>query len=141
MTPQGQFTGYRIGASYQSGILEPKNHGITKVGKRHLRSPSPITSPALPHFHQPCTATIFTWARSTMCSSVIATGFLDIFRSGDSTASLGSLLQCLATLLMKKIFLIFDLNLPWCNFLSSCHLLLGKRDWHPTHFNNFFQDH
>uniref|UniRef100_A0A8V0XGV5 EH domain-containing protein n=1 Tax=Gallus gallus TaxID=9031 RepID=A0A8V0XGV5_CHICK len=36
-------------------------------------------------------------------------------RDGDSTTSLGSLFQCLTTLSVKKFFLIFKLNLPWCN--------------------------
>jgi len=41
--------------------------------------------------------------------------FLDTFRDDDSTTSLGSLLQCLATLSVKKCFLISNLNLPWRN--------------------------
>ena len=41
--------------------------------------------------------------------------FLNTFRDGDSTTSLGSLFQCLTTLLEKKCFLISSLKLPWCN--------------------------
>ncbi|KAK4829053.1 hypothetical protein QYF61_001858 [Mycteria americana] len=35
---------------------------------------------------------------------------------GDSTTSLGSLLQCLTTPSVNKFCLISNLNLPWCNF-------------------------
>ncbi|KAK4832683.1 hypothetical protein QYF61_025144 [Mycteria americana] len=52
-------------------------------------------------------------------------------KDGDSTTSLGSLFQCLITLLMKKFFMISSLNLPWCNlsrFLLSYHLLLRRRN-------------
>jgi len=37
---------------------------------------------------------------------------LNTSRDGDSTISLGSLLQRLTTLSVKKIFLIYNLNLP-----------------------------
>lgn len=43
-----------------------------------------------------------------MSSSAISTGFLNIFRDGDASVSLDSLLQYLAALFMKKVFLIFD---------------------------------
>jgi len=41
---------------------------------------------------------------------------LNASRDGDSTTSLGSLFQCITTLLEKKSFLTPNLNLPWLNF-------------------------
>ena len=41
---------------------------------------------------------------------------LNTDRLGESTASLGSLFQCLTTLLVKKCFLTSSLNLPWRSF-------------------------
>jgi len=38
--------------------------------------------------------------------------FVNPSRDGDSTISLGSLVQCLTTLSVKKFFLISNLNLP-----------------------------
>jgi len=38
---------------------------------------------------------------------------------GTPTTALGSLLQCLATLSVKKFFLISNLNLSWCNLRPS----------------------
>ncbi|KAK4812358.1 LOW QUALITY PROTEIN: hypothetical protein QYF61_018808 [Mycteria americana] len=49
-------------------------------------------------------------------------------RGGDSTTSLGSLFQCLTTLLMKKFFLTSNLNLPWCN-LRPFPLVLWLVTW------------
>jgi len=37
-------------------------------------------------------------------------------QAGDSATSLGSLFQCLITLLVKEFFLMPNLNLHWCNF-------------------------
>lgn len=59
-----------------------------------------------------------------MSSSVTSTRFLDIFRVGGllQDISLGSLLQHLATLSVKKLFLISKSSLPWHNlrpFLTS----------------------
>ncbi|KAK4824589.1 hypothetical protein QYF61_016834 [Mycteria americana] len=47
--------------------------------------------------------------------STTSTCLLNTPRDGDSTTSLGSLVQCLTTLLVNKLFLISNLNLPWCN--------------------------
>ena len=41
--------------------------------------------------------------------------FLNTFRDGDSTTSLGSLFQCLTTFSVNKFFLMSNLNLPWHN--------------------------
>ena len=41
-----------------------------------------------------------------------------------SNTSLGSLFQCITTLSEKKIFLISNLNLPWCNLRPSPLILL-----------------
>ncbi|XP_040434752.1 AN1-type zinc finger protein 5-like isoform X1 [Falco naumanni] len=49
-------------------------------------------------------------------------------RDGDSTASLGSLFQCLTRLLVKKFFLISSLNLPWQN-LRLLPLVLSLDTW------------
>uniref|UniRef100_A0A8B9M5I0 Disco interacting protein 2 homolog C n=1 Tax=Accipiter nisus TaxID=211598 RepID=A0A8B9M5I0_9AVES len=49
---------------------------------------------------------------------------LNTFRDGDSTTSLGSLFQYLTTLLVKKFFLISNLNLPWCNLRTFLPVLL-----------------
>ncbi|KAK4830944.1 hypothetical protein QYF61_014403 [Mycteria americana] len=59
-------------------------------------------------------------------------------RDGDSTTSLGSLFQCFTTLSLKKLFLILNLNLPWCNlrpFLLVLLLVSGRRDRHPPRYN------
>jgi len=50
-----------------------------------------------------------------MSRSATSTHLLNISRDGDSATSLGSLFQCLTTLLVKKFFLITNLNLPWHN--------------------------
>ena len=48
---------------------------------------------------------------------------------GASTTSLGSLLQCLTTRLVKKCFLMSSLNLSWCSFESfPCVLSLDTRE-------------
>ena len=44
--------------------------------------------------------------------------FFNTSRDGNSTMSLGSLFQCLTTLLEKKFFLTSNLNLPWRNRLE-----------------------
>ena len=54
--------------------------------------------------------------------------FLNTSRVSDSTASLGSLFQCLTTLSEKKHFLTFNLNLLWhITAISTCshHSKLG----------------
>ncbi|KAK4828029.1 LOW QUALITY PROTEIN: hypothetical protein QYF61_022806 [Mycteria americana] len=52
---------------------------------------------------------------------------------GDSTTSLGSLLQGLTTLSVKTFFLISSVNLPWCNLrLFSLVPLLVTREKRPT---------
>ncbi|KAK4821778.1 LOW QUALITY PROTEIN: hypothetical protein QYF61_000839 [Mycteria americana] len=54
--------------------------------------------------------------------------FTNYLLDGDSTASLGSLFQCLTTLSVKKFFLISNLNLPWCN-LRPFPLVLSLVTW------------
>ena len=64
-----------------------------------------------------------------MSWSAISTCFLNTSRDGDSTTSLGSLLQCVTTLSGKKFFLISNhLNLPWCN-LRPFPLALSLITW------------
>lgn len=50
-----------------------------------------------------------------MSLSVTSTYLSNISRDSDFTTSLGSLFQCLTTLLVRNFFLIFNLNCPWCN--------------------------
>ncbi|KAK4813127.1 hypothetical protein QYF61_011338 [Mycteria americana] len=59
-------------------------------------------------------ACAFSWTVSTFCDSE---SDIDdkVLRDGDSTTSLGSLVQCLTALSVKKSFLISSLNLPWRN--------------------------
>ena len=63
-------------------------------------------------------------------------------RDGDSTTSLGSLFQCLTNLLVKKFFLIPNVNLPWGNLrpfplvLSSCFPVVGKHGSIPVQFDS-----
>ena len=61
-----------------------------------------------------------------MSWSATSTHFLITSRDGDSTTSLGSLFQCLTTLSVKKVFLISNPNLPWCN-LRPCSGLWPRR--------------
>ncbi|KAK4825788.1 hypothetical protein QYF61_002372 [Mycteria americana] len=75
--------------------------------KRPLRSSSPIiilTLPSPPLNHS---------------LSTTSTCLLNTSREGDSTTSLGSLFQGLATLSVKKFFLISNLNFPWRNLRPS----------------------
>ncbi|KAK4829616.1 LOW QUALITY PROTEIN: hypothetical protein QYF61_005743 [Mycteria americana] len=53
---------------------------------------------------------------------------LNTSRDGDSTTSLGSLFQCLTTLLVKTFFLTSNLNLPWRN-LRPFPLVLSLVNW------------
>ena len=55
-----------------------------------------------------------------MSQSAALTRFLNTSRDGESTASLGSLFQCLTTLSVKTFFLISSLNLPWRNLRPNC---------------------
>jgi len=48
-----------------------------------------------------------------MALSTIAAWFLNSFRDGDPTTSLGNSFQCLTTLWEKKCFLVSNLNLPY----------------------------
>jgi len=50
-----------------------------------------------------------------MSWSATPTRFSNLSRDGDSTTVLGSLVQCLTTLSIKKFFLIPNINLPWRN--------------------------
>ena len=71
-----------------------------------------------------------------MTLSTTSKWFLKTSRDGDSTTSLGSLFQCLATLSVKKFFLITNLNLPLCNlrpFPLSCCLSAVRRDQPRSH--------
>jgi len=54
--------------------------------------------------------------------------FLNPSRDGDSTTALGSLVQCLTTLAVKRLFLISNLNLPWWNLRPS-PLVLSLVTW------------
>ncbi|KAK4828289.1 hypothetical protein QYF61_024954 [Mycteria americana] len=63
-----------------------------------------------------------------MSLSTMSTRPLNTSRDGDSTTSLGSLFQCLTTLLVKKFFLISNLNFPWCN-LRPFPLVLSLVTW------------
>ncbi|KAK4829075.1 hypothetical protein QYF61_002019, partial [Mycteria americana] len=63
-----------------------------------------------------------------MSLSTTSTHLLNTSRDGDSTTSLGSLLQCLTTLSVKTFFLISNLNLPWHN-LRPFPLVLWLVTW------------
>jgi len=59
---------------------------------------------------------------------------LNTERVGASTASLGSLFQCLSTLLVRKCFLRPSLNLPWRSFEPfPCVLSLDTREKTSAH--------
>jgi len=65
------------------------------------------------------------------------TRFFNPSRDGDSPTALGSLFQCLTTLSGKKFFLIFNLNLPWCNLrplLLVLSLVTGEKRPTPPHY-------
>ncbi|KAK4813337.1 hypothetical protein QYF61_026500 [Mycteria americana] len=85
--------------------------------KRPLRSPSPTVNLALP-----------SPSLNHIPKHHIYTSFKHL-QGCDST--LGSLYQCLATLSVKKFFLISNLNLPWRN-LRPFSLVLSR---HPPHYN------
>lgn len=51
--------------------------------------------------------------------------FLNISRDGNWTTAPDSPFQRLANLSMKKFFLIFSLNLSWCNLRVFPHILSG----------------
>lgn len=64
-----------------------------------------------------------------MLLSVTSTHLLNATWGDDSTTSLHNLFQDLATLLVNRYFLIFNLNLPWSNLrLFSLILLLVTRE-------------
>ena len=63
-----------------------------------------------------------------MYLSATSPHFMNTSRDSDSTTSLGSLCQCLATLPEKKFFLISNLNLPWCN-IRPLPLILSLVTW------------
>lgn len=93
-------------------VLLQENHRIVKVGKRPLRSSSPITNTALPG------PTLNNAPRCYMYGC-----FLNISRNGGFTTSLGSVFHCLITLLMKKFFPVSNLTFPWQNLrptISAC---------------------
>ncbi|KAK4810582.1 hypothetical protein QYF61_007319 [Mycteria americana] len=64
----------------------------------------------------------------TMSLSTSSKRPLNTSRDGDSTASPGSLFQCLTTLSVNKFFLMSNLNLPWCN-LRPLPLVLSLVTW------------
>ena len=51
-----------------------------------------------------------------MSPSTTSKWFLNTSGDGDSTTSMGSLFQCLTTLSVKKFFLLYNINLPQCNW-------------------------
>ena len=77
-----------------------------------------------------------------MSWSAPSTCFLSTSRDGDSTTSLGSLVQCLTTLSVKKFFLISNPNLPWRN-LRPLPLILWLVTWQkrptPTRYVSSWQ--
>jgi len=71
-------------------------------------------------------------AHQTTSPSTTSTHSLNMSRDDDSTISLGSLFQCLATPSKKKFLPIPSLNLPWHNWRPLppvLQLLLGRRGW------------
>ena len=96
-------------------IIESWNHRI--IGWiRPLRSLSPTMCPT-----PPCLL-------NHIPKCHIYKFFLKTSRDGDSTTSLGSLFQCLATLSVNKFLLISYLNLPWRN-LRPLPLVLSLVTW------------
>ena len=59
-----------------------------------------------------------------MSVSITSAFSLNASRGSDSTTSLDNLFQCLATLPEKKLYLIYSLNLLWCNLRLFCLVLL-----------------
>lgn len=49
--------------------------------------------------------------------------YLNSVRLSATTTSLGTLLQRPTIFSVKKLFLMFNLNFPWCSFLPSPHVL------------------
>lgn len=72
------------------------------------------------------------------------------FKNSDYTAFLGSLMQYLTTLLVKKVFLVSNLKLSWCNLkpfslvlvlvISSTLSLLSAKLNIPSSLNCFSSD-
>lgn len=58
-----------------------------------------------------------------MSLSATSTRLWDTPRGGDCTTSLGSPVRCLTTLLVQKFFLMFNVNLSWCNLRPFCRIL------------------
>lgn len=130
-TPQWQFRGFGIGAIYQSGILEPKNHGIAKAGKRHLRSPSPITNPAQTPF-SPLNHVLK--CHSHMLFEHFQGWWLHRFPR-QPVAMLGNPFH------EENFHDIWSKpSLVQLEAISSHPATCFWGDWHPTHFNNFFQN-
>ena len=59
-----------------------------------------------------------------MSLSMTSKCFLNISSDSETTILLGSLFQCLTTLLKKNFFLTCNLNLCWCNLRPFCLVLL-----------------
>ena len=74
-----------------------------------------------------------------MSLSITSTLSLNTSRDSDSTTSLINLFQCLTTLSEHKLFLISNLNLPWCN-LKPFHLVhsMGEEADHSPHTTSFY---
>lgn len=94
--------------SYCWRILESQNQlGWEKPSK------SPVINPVLP---------------SPQCPQVSHSHVWNTSRDGDPTASLGTLFQCLTTFLVKKLFLLSNINLSWC-YLGLFHFVLWPAFW------------
>lgn len=64
--------------------------------------------------HQPSTTRSIPVSPSATC-----TGFLNTPRHGSPTAALQGVWQCWTALSVRSLFLIPDLNLPWCSLGSD----------------------
>ena len=92
-----------------TGLNESQNHRLEKTSKIIKSNHHPNTT--MP-------------TKPKVSRSASSASFLNTSRDGDSTTSLGSLFQCLATVSVKKFFLISNLNSPdttWGHCLSSYH--------------------
>ena len=107
---------------------------ILKLVLIHMLISSPelriIESPSLDH-SRPSSPTIHlppVFPHYTMSLSRTSKCFLNTSMDDDSTTSLSSPFQHLTTLLEKKLLLISNLNIPWCN-LRPFRLVLLLVTW------------
>jgi len=84
--------------------------------ERDFQRPSSSNPPAMSRH-------TFHWTRLLRAPSNLA---LNSSREGTATASLGSLFQCLITLIVKKLFLIPNLNLPFFSLKLSPLVTTGS---------------